>query len=172
MFWGIFSDFKFPLKDFPTNKPRWRKFAPGPVRLISAAGLQAAQRVQNAANQKRLRDRARAVAAPVRGNALPLPPPVEADSADVGDGGDGGDEGPVLPGGRGDGGDEGPVLPAGRGLGCTKCRFAAIGCKQCQNPRYTPRGKGRGKAQPKAQPKAKAKGRGRGRGRGRANPAS
>ena len=166
LFWGIFSYFKFLFKDFPTNKPRWRKFAPGPVRLISAAGLQAAQRVQNAANQKRLRDRARAVAAPVRGNALPLPPPVEGDSADVGDGGDGGDEGPVLPGGR--------------GLGCTKCRFAAIGCKQCQNPGYTPRGKGRGKggqpqpkAQPMAQPKAKAKGRERGgRGRGRANSAS
>ena len=79
LFWGIFSYFKFLFKDFPTNKPRWRKFAPGPLRLISAAGLQAAQRVQNAANQKRLRDRARAVAAPVRGNALPLPPPVEGD---------------------------------------------------------------------------------------------
>ena len=138
------------------------------MRLISAAGLQAAQRVQHAANQKRIRDRARAVAAPVRGNAppppaLPLPPGDGGDGP--GDGGDGGD----------DPGDADPVLPAGRPLGCTKCRFGRIGCKQCRNPDYVPRGKGRGKggqpqpkAKPKAQPKASVKGRGRGRGRGRA----
>ena len=127
---------------------RWKKFAPGPVRIISAAGIQSAQRIQAAANKARLR--ARAVAAPVRANVLPLPPPVEVE-VQVED---------VAP----------PPVPA-RALGCTKCRFQVTGCKQCQNPSYVPRGKGRGKAQPKAQAaKAKANagnGRGRAKGRGR-----
>ena len=37
---------------------RWQKFAPGPVRVIAVGALQAAQRVQIAAIQKRVRDRA------------------------------------------------------------------------------------------------------------------
>ena len=92
------------------------------------------------------------MAAPVRANVLPLPPPVEVEGVDP----------PVAP--------APPVVPA-RALGCTKRRFQVTGCKQCQNPSYVPRGKGRGKAQPKAQSaKAKAnagKGRGRAKGRGR-----
>lgn len=121
--------------------------------MISAAGLQSAQRVQAAANNARLRAR-RAVAAPLRADALPLPPPDRGDQPDA----DGDHADPPAP----------PVLPPGRQLGCTKCRFQATGCKQCQRPNYVPRGKGRGKggaAKARAEPKAKAKGRGRGRGR-------
>lgn len=57
------------------------------------------------------------------------------------------------------------------GAGCSRCRFAAKGCKTCLNPNFRPRGP---RAIPKAKAKAKAKSRaalrkakGRGRGRGR-----
>ena len=88
--------------------PRWKKFAPGPVRVISASGLQNAQRVQTAANNARLRAR-RPVAAPLRADALPLPPPDAGDQPDAG----GAHAEPPPP----------PVLPPGRRLGCTKCRY-------------------------------------------------
>ena len=164
---------------FSFRANRWRKYAPGPVRLISAAGLQAAHRVQVAANQKRLRDRARGAAAPLRG-ADPLPPPVGEE--DLEDHGGEAVPPPPLPDDHGGEAVPPPPLPAddaaapARVLGCTKCRLSPIGCKQCRRESYKPRGKGGGKgeAKAKAAPKAKAKanvnpgkGRGRGRGRGR-----
>ena len=143
---------------------RWKKYAPGPVRVISAAAVQSAQRIQFAANRARVR----------QGRpAAPLPPaPEEELELPV-------EDPPPAPA------PEQEVLPEGRRLGCTRCRQAPVGCKQCRRPNYVPRGggwkgpKGEGKgknngAAPKAKAKAKdapepkAKGRGRGRGRGRA----
>lgn len=95
---------------------RWEKFAPGPVRVIAADALTAAQRVSVQAVQERFREKKKRAATAAADNAHPapvaLPPDVPAAEA--------------------------PARP----LGCTKCRMSPDGCRQCKNPNYRPRGKG------------------------------
>ena len=149
---------------------RWEQYAPGPVRLVSAAAEADADRVAVTArdNARRRRRAAAAVPEPAAAAAPPPPPPEGPAAAPA----------PREP--------EPPVAvpnpEAGavpRQLGCGKCRYSAIGCRQCRRPDYVPRGGGRGRANavaapapplaPEAAGAAKGDGRGRrGRGGGRA----
>ena len=129
---------------------RWKKFAPGPVRVIFSS------RNFNQHKGSRLLPTKLVY---VLGQwllqsgpmFLPLPPPVEVEvQVEY-----------VAP----------PPVPA-RALGCTKCRFQVTGLQAMSEPFICFHvGKGEGKAQPKAQAaKAKANagnGRGRAKGRGR-----